>query len=771
MLHFFVIADMEKFKTESCCRNWLYDRVTALQKKYPAASYETCVIPKLSLDKNERLRDVRKAYHPIAERLESVIRSAPSAHRFVAVLDARLWEKIGDISSLKSVQGLLILGYPEVLWIPVLKNRNPEPDINLALQLVEGGFNPLFDGLGVRSRLIRDRKTNNAYSYVRNDVAVTLDEECHFAELTAYMAFRFGYRVYPVSTAVLAEQVLGVDSKEALPSVAGATVENDATLVTFEDGVIEFPDQYHDSNLMLRLGDGRSEKWPLLQWANLRVLATAASANEPIARCRKPIGARSMREQAQASDFCEVTVRKYFHHAKTRNLLFAGMKPGRVVSRRFYRQCFNFFSGGIGDVWMWNIVKGIIVFAVLTWILLHYPVVFIPSLFIVVAALGASRTLLRKLVSAVFGNCKRVRTFLKIRSQWRFYPKLYPNHFPQIQIHKSGAKYWILGRKPLGGIFGLRNRCGLPNGQQFEGLLNEQRVKKILRNALQGRYPTLSGKDVVDPSHSAWGMTLKVAETLIARGRAIKERHEDIEDIIHAAVLATCACELIGHKTPALSIEALELRHCCEVLAECEFSGVHARLDVEDRWVDIHNSLWQVCRASNGNVREELFASGMSAICDKLAEILRAHGRNEEGAFLSRQSRYMHRLLLNPFLRNILVFPEWAVRGKINFCISFALFIGFFMWYYVQIIDPDATLGYACSKMYELLFSTQPNMGFEDMLHAAWKDNGIPALLGSDITEESAVQLVTTVVQVMRQLALIHIGFLAALFYDFMQRK
>ena len=41
------------------------------------------------------------------------------------------------------------------------------------------------------------------------------------------------------------------------------------------------------------------------------------------------------------------------------------------------------------------------------------------------------------------------------------------------------------------------------------------------------------------------------------------ERSGDVKDAIHAAVLATSAYELLGHMTPALSIEPLELRRCC----------------------------------------------------------------------------------------------------------------------------------------------------------------------------------------------------------------
>ena len=200
-----------------------------------------------------------------------------------------------------------------------------------------------------------------------------------------------------------------------------------------------------------------------------------------------------------------------------------------------------------------------------------------------------------------------------------------------------------------------------------------------------------------------------------------------------------------------------------------------------DRLIDIHNSMSQICRASNGDIREEMFESGMAAICDGLSELLRSRGRNEEAAFLSRQSRHMHRLLLNPFLRNLLAFPEWAVRSKLNFFVSLSVFLGVFAIYYIFRIDPSADITDVLARMYELLFSTQPNMDLKDIVKPVDPKKigpifGFFERLGLVKLEpiqklEDTIASATVVVQAMRQLALIHIGFLAALFYDFMHRK
>ena len=766
MLHFWAIADSEGQTPEECLQ-WIDEQETSLKECHRE------LFPSLSFDRHcHRIppstgSNIRDAYHEIADTLSEEIEKAKSTDRFVAVLDARRKRSFDKIQSLESVQGLLILAFPEILWVPVLNEDTKETKttVKKALNLAAGGFNPLFDGTGVRGALIKQRQTNSAYPYYRDDVAVTIDEECHFAELTAYTAFRFGYRACPISTARLAKQILCFNSKMELPSFDGVGVSSDTSIVVFEDGDIQFPDCDQVENNSFSFGRKRDDTWPLLKEASLRVLTTAFSESEKIANGRT------------------VTAKKWFCDTGVKALCSRGKDKVRVVLEKLHRRMFNIFAGGMGDVWVWDVIKGMVIVGILIPILFHRPFLFVPALFLVFVAFGLLREAFAGCFSFLFGHHVRIRTFFKVRSQWRFYPRLYANHCPRKQIQREGERRWCFVRKPLGGIFGLRNQCMLPNGRGFGGQLDAGTVKKSYQNVLKGRAPTRTGESVEDSSHSAYGMTLDVATGLIGRARAMKDKGDGIgiEGAIHAAVLATCAYELLGHKTPALSVEALALRHYFEVFAECEFPGVRASLDMEDRLVDIHNSMSQICRASNGDIREEMFESGMAAICDSLSELLRSRGRNEEAAFLSRQSRHMHRLLLSPFLRNLLAFPEWAVRSKLNFITSLSIFLGTFALYYMFEIDSSAGMSDVLAKMYELLFSTQPNMDLTEIMVTA---NSGCAKSVVDISKSLQVVTLeiepglreriasaTVVVQAMRQLALIHIGFLTALFYDFMHRK
>lgn len=402
---------------------------------------------------------------------------------------------------------------------------------------------------------------------------------------------------------------------------------------------------------------------------------------------------------------------------------------------------------------IWNALAFLVVGTMLVVTLFRCPVLFIPLLFAVFAICALAQLCLSHLVDIMFGRDSAPSLWLKIRSQWRFFPRLFENHFPLRVIHRYRGSFWCMVGKPISGIFGLRNKCGLPNGRNYDGLLTSDEVCAVYRHATAGVFATETGREIPGVSHAAPGMAQEVATFLISRAEQMKAVVSDVEGAIHAAVLATCAYELLGNKTPALSVEALKLRHYFEVLAECEFPGVRAKFDMRDRYTDIHNSMWQVCRTSQGRVRQSLFVSSMAEICDCLSSLLRENGKFEEAAFFTRKSRHMHRLLLPGFLRNLLAYPEWTVRSKGNFAFSVILLLLLFLVYFYVKLKPGFGFVDLLPQTYLMLFATQPNV--PDFIEKLTLDKAVAEI----------------VVQVMRQLVLIHVAFLAALFYDFMNRK
>lgn len=749
MLRCFVIADAESADAVQ----WALDQERRLCDALRAKQYEhyelfTQLIPKLLLGDVDNQQKIKAVFETLTGRI--CAKSAgtySSSDRAVGILDARLFPKIEAIPILSSSQGLLMLAFPEILWVPCLSQKHVWEDredgelsVPVAIDLALGGFSPLFDGTGLRSTLLSKRDAS-PLKYARQDIAVAVDEERHFACFNAYVAFRFGYRAFPVMTNRVAERVLKCD-RNKIPTAVGCRLTDDPTVVAFEDAFVEFADLNAMDNGLHALGCQRNQQWTLLANADYRVLTTAADDSERIAE----------------DEFGGCVSAKSFFTMPP--LPFANIMQGKKSClRRFLfrtsRVLFNGLAGGCRSVLIWNVLVFLVVGTMLVVTLFRCPVLFIPLLFAVFAICALAQLCVSHLVDIMFGRDSAPSLWLKIRSQWRFFPRLFENHFPLRAIHRRLGNFWCMVDKPISGVFGLRNKCGLPNGRNYDGLLTSDEVCAVYRHATAGVFATETGREIQGASHAAPGMAQDVAAFLISRAEQMKVVVSDVEGAIHAAVLATCAYELLGNKTPALSVEALRLRHYFEVLAECEFPGVRAKFDMRDRYTDIHNSMWQVCRTSQGKVRQSLFVSSMAGICDCLASLLRENGKFEEAAFFSRKSRHMHRLLLPGLLRNLLAYPEWAVRSKGNFAFSVIALLSLFVVYFYINRGPELSLSHLISQTYLMLFATQPDVStFADKFKLT---------IGKTTAE--------IVVQVMRQLVLIHVAFLAALFYDFMNRK
>ena len=124
------------------------------------------------------------------------------------------------------------------------------------MTLCSGGYSPLFDGDGLRSVLI-ERAHAGKYNpehlnYSRTDVAFAIDEEHNFAALTAYTAYRFGYRAFPVTSKAAMEELLGKSSdgspRRAIPLARGMRRQQEPHMVAFEDVYLEFPDANQEFN-------------------------------------------------------------------------------------------------------------------------------------------------------------------------------------------------------------------------------------------------------------------------------------------------------------------------------------------------------------------------------------------------------------------------------------------------------------------------------------------------------------------------------------------
>jgi hypothetical protein len=188
-----------------------------------------------------------------------------------------------DMSAVGSANGwnrlvtLLILAFPEVRWVfgvssGVSKPSGWEGRHGLA-SLFGPLFDPLFDGLGLRAH-IREltAKTSHQTSSgkpqqvaplipQRSTWAVALDDEPVYAYLHGYIAYRYGFRAFPVHTQALGDHLLKASGVECPWRL-------DRPELTLEDFYLGFPDKTPDQSLSSL--KARNDYWKRLKDAEQR---------------------------------------------------------------------------------------------------------------------------------------------------------------------------------------------------------------------------------------------------------------------------------------------------------------------------------------------------------------------------------------------------------------------------------------------------------------------------------------------------------------------
>ena len=664
----------------------------------------------------------------------------PVHDRFIGIIDCPNAGNAWDIHALTSIQGMIILAFPEILWLPVYRDGtigSSTMDLKTAIELCLGGYSPLFDGDGLRGILLKRVRNGADANDLRRDVAFAIDEEPHFAFINTYTAFRFGYRGFSVMTGQCAERLLTLKRDRIPCAVDPDPRRKESTnlvnsIAVFEDICLSFPDRNAGYSKEYAFGDRRDEHFSLIRDADLRVVTTAAQPGEKNAEWHNR----------------KMTIESYFRNADTdsrpyRNVLKAHGGTMKRNRRIFKRRLFNYLGGYWAGYWLENLVELVLYLGLTILLFIVNPTFIFILLAFVFLRFSTSGWLVNHL------NLKHISYIVK-RGQWPFLPKCYVNHDPLWNNEKQGTprdyRFWEVAHKPVAGIFGLRNKCGLPNGYDCQSVYSSKYVLDFYRHAIRtGHFSDKQDQDNVN-GHAAPGVALELATRLIRRAEKMKGTIIDAEGAIHAAVLADVALELLDSKTPAVSMEALLWKHYYEIVAECEFVGVRANLDMKDRYIDIHNAMGRICRADNNRIREVIFLSGMAEIIEKISKLLRDNGKLEEAAYFTTHSRRLHRKLLSPAMRTLMAYPEWVLRSKLNFLVSFGgCFFLFFLYWKCNFGQPLlTTLASTCKVMLARYMETPPGGG----------------------TDQSKF-----IIMLARQAAILHLGFITAHFLMFMNRK
>jgi hypothetical protein len=241
--------------------------------------------------------------------------------------------------------------------------------------------------------------------------------------------------------------------------------------------------------------------------------------------------------------------------------------------------------------------------------------------------------------------------------------------------------------KPAGGMLDMWRKAGL-----FRHLREPSRHG----NAKGFVWPphVEKGAQVPESSHSAPGKLMLVAETLVRRAETFRDSARTVKDFIKGAVLATEAAELLGGRTPTLTLAALALKHEYEVKAECAFVGVGYHFDVKNRCREIAAEVRALAWWFTGSIRRSTELDARVVITNRLAVVFRGAGQFEEEHDCLVAVRRWHRELKGTQISNPLQWITHAVLLYAEFLLaSFDRFVWAILLWLVGLTGAWSALG------------------------------------------------------------------------------
>lgn len=199
-------------------------------------------------------------------------------------------------------------------------------------------------------------------------------------------------------------------------------------------------------------------------------------------------------------------------------------------------------------------------------------------------------------------------------------------------LYNKRIGYGKLLPKPIGGPFELWRATGL---------------RKLLEGGKADGFfsPPSESLDELYSGHGAPGKIALIAGKLIERARRVASVANSPSGFILSAVLANDAFELLGGKTPTMSLEALKIKHLAEVRAECTFVGAGFHFDLNDRFAEIYEFVHSTCRWYHQSVRKYAELDARATICNELVKVYSEAGQAEERDACLAEFRWNNRRL------------------------------------------------------------------------------------------------------------------------------
>jgi len=264
-----------------------------------------------------------------------------------------------------------------------------------------------------------------------------------------------------------------------------------------------------------------------------------------------------------------------------------------------------------------------------------------------------------------------------------------------------------LSFKPASGLYTLWKELGLDRDWNSSGRHSwDEAIRKKHSGLAPGFFwpPEVIdgeyGHDVED-GHSSPGRLLHIAEHLLDRANASIKEVNTATEALRGAVLATQALELLGGKTPTVSVEALLLKHAFEVTAECQFPGVEYHLNLKERLTDIRKNLASMSVWLHQQRRMDFVLNAEAQILSRLTAILEEYGEYEEAELCHQELRDLHRKIsvrydfktrphLAPLIWPFRWYIVFVLKSISNFILSITLLVCVF-WaaHYLVKLHPD----------------------------------------------------------------------------------
>lgn len=314
--------------------------------------------------------------------------------------------------------------------------------------------------------------------------------------------------------------------------------------------------------------------------------------------------------------------------------------------------------------------------------------------------------------------------------------------------------------KPLGGLCDIWSKIRLRDSGILEG---------SPRGNGQGfQWPPEKALDDLHDGHGSPGKLGMVARVLIERATAMRQTASSAGDWIHAAVLAGDAAELLGGKTPTLTLAALALKHEYEVRGECTFIGAGFHFGLDQRIKEIKAEVASVKRWFYPKIRESAAHDATATILNRLKLAFSEAGQMEEEERCLIELRSINRKMSRPkgwwwispphlLAHIVLSYGEWLLGSFARLIMMSAFWLG--------------GIGFLAHK--------QLNLAQQQLEGGSWPHQSISIVVGwffggnaaSDPANDPLLVSIHILSWIAVPLGVFHLGILMSYLYSLISRK